>query len=58
MNRKFRFLLILGLLFVGLNAHAQFYSAKTNVLGMATGNLNLELSAALSRKVTIHLPVN
>ena len=48
----------MSLLCFSLSASAQFYSAKTNVLGLATGNLNLELSAAVSRKVTLHLPVN
>ena len=48
-------------LMLGLSANAQFYSVKTNVLGLATGNLNLELSATASRKylftcrlITIH----
>ena len=54
--KKFKFLLVAAFLMLGLSANAQFYSVKTNVLGLATGNLNLELSA--SRKVSIHLPVN
>ena len=56
--KKFKFLLVAAFLMLGLSANAQFYSVKTNVLGLATGNLNLELSATASRKVSIHLPVN
>ena len=58
MRKWFKLVCFLGLLCFGLSANAQFYSAKTNVLGLATGNLNLEVSAALSRKVTLHVPVN
>ena len=49
--KKFKFLLVAAFLMLGLSANAQFYSVKTNVLGLATGNLNLELSATASRKV-------
>lgn len=56
--KKLKFLLMTAMLLLGLSANAQFYSAKTNVLGLATGNLNAEVSMAVSRKMTIHLPVN
>lgn len=56
--KRFRLFLFCAMLFTGIGVHAQFYSVRTNVLGLATGNLNLELSAAASRKVTIHVPVN
>ena len=56
--KRFRLFLFCAMLLTGIGAHAQSYSVRTNVLGLATGNLNLELSAAASRKVTIHVPVN
>ena len=51
--KKFKFLLVAAFLMLGLSANAQFYSVKTNVLGLATGNLNLELSATASRKSVV-----
>lgn len=37
---------------------AQKYGVRTNIVGMATGSLNLEASLALSNKWTLHLPVS
>ena len=36
---------------------AQFYSARTNLIGLATGNINLEGSMTLNRRWSLHLPV-
>ena len=59
--KKFKFLLVAAFLMLGLSANAQFYSVKTNVLGLATGNLNLELLQLQAAKylftcrlITIH----
>ena len=41
MRKKFFFLGIL--LGVCLASPAQFYSARTNLIGLATGNINLEV---------------
>lgn len=38
-------------------AHGQAYSLRTNVLGLASTNLNIEGSIAISRKWSLHLPV-
>lgn len=40
-----------------LSVSAQSYSLRTNVLGLATTNLNLEASMTLSKKWSVHLPV-
>lgn len=50
-------LLLLAFIISASQIQAQSYSVKTNVLGLATSNLNVELSMALSRRVSIHLPV-
>jgi putative salt-induced outer membrane protein YdiY len=36
---------------------AQFYSLSTNALGLATGNINMELSMSFNRKWSFHAPV-
>ena len=48
MRKKFFFLGIL--LGVCLASPAQFYSARTNLIGLATGNINLEGSMTLNRR--------
>lgn len=55
MNKKFLFLIVFLALTMGVKA--QFYSVRTNLIGLATTNLNVELSMALNRKWSIHLPV-
>ncbi|MCO7113088.1 DUF3575 domain-containing protein [Bacteroides uniformis] len=35
----------------------QFYSARTNILGLVTGNLNAEFGMTLNKKFSLHLPV-
>lgn len=59
MKRKnYKLLLVLCLLTMAFTgAHAQFYSARTNLVGLGTGNLNAEFSATLNRKWSVHLPV-
>ena len=42
---------------VCLASPAQFYSARTNLIGLATGNINLEGSMTLNRRWSLHLPV-
>lgn len=36
---------------------AQSYSVRTNIIGLASTNLNIEASMAIDRKWSIHLPV-
>lgn len=36
--------------------YAQFYAVKSDLLGLATGNLNVEASAVIAGKWTLHLP--
>lgn len=51
-------ILFLGILLgVCLASPAQFYSARTNLIGLATGNINLEGSMTLNRRWSLHLPV-
>lgn len=40
-----------------MTAKAQFYSLRTNLIGLATTNLNLEASFTLDRKHSLHIPV-
>lgn len=40
-----------------VNCFGQFYSARTNALGLMTGNLNLEFGMTLNKKFSVHLPV-
>lgn len=56
MRKKFFFL---GMILLGvcLASPAQFYSARTNLIGLATGNINLEGSMTLNRRWSLHLPV-
>ncbi|WP_085537246.1 DUF3575 domain-containing protein [Massilibacteroides vaginae] len=49
------FTLLLCFSFSG--AKAQFYSASTNVIGLATTNINAELSMTLNRTWSLHVPV-
>lgn len=50
--------ILLGvLLSASLTGSAQFYSVRTNLVGLATANLNLEASMTLDRKWSLHLPV-
>ena len=38
-------------------AYAQFYSVRTNVSGLLTGNLNLEYGMTLNKKWSMHIPI-
>ena len=55
MKKKIR--MAAALLCLSMPASAQFYSLRTNVIGLATANLNAELSMTLTRKWSLHLPV-
>lgn len=54
-TKKILFTLLLISCFSGVKA--QFYSVSTNVIGLATTNLNAELSMTLNRSWSLHLPV-
>ena len=51
------FALLLCCLFHPADISAQFYSLRTNLVGLSTGNLNLEGSIALSTRWSAHLPL-
>lgn len=53
-----RFLLVILVVTIGVTARAQFYSVKTNLLGLATTNLNVEAGVSVHRNWSLHLPVN
>lgn len=57
--KKRIYLLLVTLLFLLLpgRVSAQFFSLRTNLVGLATSNLNLEASMAFSLKWSGHLPV-
>lgn len=52
-----RTFLLGSLLVCSLALSAQSYSLRTNILGLGTTNLNLEASMTLSRKWSLHLPL-
>ena len=59
MKHFIKCLALLGILLCGVpNVSAQYYSLSTNLLGLGTGNINVEISATAGRKWSIHLPVN
>ena len=37
---------------------AQSYSVGSNIMALVTGSLNLELSASLNRRLSLHLPLS
>lgn len=45
------------LIFCSITAKAQFYSVRTNLIGLGTTNLNAEVSMTLNRKWSMHVPV-
>ena len=51
-----KFLLILLFAVLATTAKAQFYSVKTNLLGLATTNLNVEAGISVHRNWSLHLP--
>ncbi len=50
-------LILVSLLLLPWTVSAQFYSLRTNVAALATGNLNAEFSMTLNRKWSVHLPL-
>lgn len=54
-TKKILFTLLLISCFSGVKA--QFYSLSTNLIGLATTNLNAELSMTLNRTWSLHVPV-
>lgn len=42
---------------LSIPSFGQFYSARVDLLGIATGNFNVEAAMTLNKKWTIHLPV-
>lgn len=56
--RKKKILLAAILLFgTALHSAAQFYSVRTNLVGLASTNLNVEASMTLNRKWSLHVPI-
>lgn len=52
-----KFLLVLLFATLATTVNAQFYSIKTNLLGLATTNLNVEGGISVHRNWSLHLPV-
>lgn len=42
---------------LSLPSFSQFYSLRTNIIGLGTGNLNLEFGMTLNKKISLHIPV-
>lgn len=55
--QKQKFLLVALLCFTSVQAYSQFYSARTNLIGLVTGNLNAEFGMTLNKKVSLHFPI-
>lgn len=49
---------VVGLLLNPNNCNAQSHSLGVNMATLAVGSLNIELSKAISQKVTLHLPLS
>lgn len=54
---RLRLLFLFTFLIVSIGGYSQFYSARTNVIGLATGNINAEFGMTLNKKFSIHCPV-
>lgn len=52
-----RFLLLFFVAVLAVSARAQFYSVKTNLLGLTTTNLNVEGGVSIHRNWSLHLPL-
>lgn len=50
-------LFLLALLSSSTKCFSQFYSARTNIVGLASGNLNAEFGMTLNKKFSFHFPV-
>lgn len=48
----------LGFLLNAMNSSAQSYSLGVNIAMAAVGTINIDLSKALSQKVTLHIPIS
>lgn len=48
---------MVSFLTASLSSFGQFYSARTNVIGLATGNINAEFGMTLNKKFSIHCPI-
>lgn len=53
-----RIILLLMICSFSYQLRAQFYSAKTNLLGLTTTNINAEFSMTLNRRWSLHFPIN
>lgn len=49
--------LIMFFAFCSIASFAQFYSVRTNLVGWATGNINIEGAITLNKQWSLHLPV-
>jgi len=55
--RAFVIFLLIMIFYPGV-CLSQKYGISSNLAGLATGSLNIEASVAISRKVSLHLPVS
>ena len=57
-KKSFKLLAVaISLMFCSQMANAQSYSIRTNVIGLASTNLNIEASMTLNHKWSLHVPV-
>lgn len=54
---KLRLIFLSSFCSLSVTAFSQFYSGRTNLLGLVTGNLNAEVGMTLNKKFSLHLPV-
>ncbi|MDR1919027.1 MAG: DUF3575 domain-containing protein, partial [Tannerellaceae bacterium] len=57
MDRKTTMGLLLAAFLFSQGVKAQYYTLSTNLAAWAVGSINLEASASLGRKVSLHLPL-
>lgn len=56
MSKRILFVAAFCCLF-SVKGFSQFYSARTNIIGLVTGNLNAEFGMTLNKKISLHVPI-
>lgn len=56
-KRKINFWIVVLLLMISGKSYGQFYSIKTDILGLVTGTFNVEGSVVVNKRWSLHLPM-
>ncbi|NDV83411.1 DUF3575 domain-containing protein [Bacteroides sp. 51] len=55
--KRLKLIFVIVLCIFSLRGYSQFYSARTNIVGLGTGNINAEFSMTLDKHFSLHFPV-